>query len=248
MRSRFLYIAFFIILIVSMLAGCSGGSAESGNTASGSTASGKSTADESRVTVSMPEGALGFTCENDKVDLGSTCRVDCVSDVDLTECKLTTDGSQKFKVYIHDSYYELIARKEGIEKFTVTAPDGSVGSFIITSVVRREPLDKMSKYCLAYPYTSEDTENQLTIPQINDDKVLFTIQQGGQNKPYAPKTEAALHDGNIADFEMTDSMGNKYRGSMEFDMYTIYLKIELTEEVDTSQGTLECDCRMIPSV
>ena len=105
----------------------------------------------------------------------------------------------------------------------------------------------MSKYCKSAPYLSDDTENQLGIRSFKDNTVTFGIQRGESKTLLTADGTAKIHDDNKADFEITDSLGNKYKGSMEFDMYTVYLKLELTEEKNTSRGTLECDCRMLPS-
>lgn len=245
MKSRLLIIALLIVTVFTVLAGC-GEKPHSDKKSTGDEKTVETVAEKELITVG--DGSLKLSYYGDEADLGTLFRVDCKSsDIKLTDCKLTTGGTRAFKVYIHESYYEMITRKEGKEDFKVVAPDGSAVEFSLNCVVKKQPLSKMSKYCTSAPYLSDDTENQLGIRTIKDDTVTFGVQRGEKDKLLTAEGTAKLYDGNKADFEITDSSGNKYKGNMEFDMYTVYLKIELTEKKDTSRGTLECDCRMLPS-
>ena len=244
MKSRLLIISLLIVTVFSVLVGC-GEKPQSEKKSTHDQKTVETVAQKELITVK--DGSLELAYYGNEVDLGTLFRVDCKSDIKLTDCKLTTGGTRAFKVYIHESYYEMITRNEGKENFKVAAPDGSTVEFSLDCVVQKQPLSNMKSYCKSAPYLSEATENQLGVRSIKDDTVSFGIQRGEKNKLLTADGTAKLHDGNKADFEITDSSGNKYKGSMEFDMYTIYLKIELTEEKDTSRGTLECDCRMLPS-
>lgn len=246
MKSRFLIIALLIVTVFTVLVGCGEKTPQSSKKSTRDQKTVETVAEKELITVG--DGSLKLAYYGDEVDLGTLFRVDCKSsDIKLTDCKLTTGGVRAFKVYIHEGYYEMITRNEGKEDFKVVAPDGSTVEFSLNCVVNKQPLSNMSSYCKSAPYLSEDTENQLGIRAIKDNTVTFGVQRGDKDKLLTAEGTAKIHDGNKADFEITDSLGNKYKGNMEFDMYTVYLKLELSEKKDTSRGTLECDCRMLPS-
>ena len=191
---------------------------------------------------------LEFTYEKQELDLGTYCEVICNSDIDLNNCDISREGDKCFKIYITKDRYQMIAFGEGEETFNITAPDGRTGTFTLSSIVNKQILDDPSWYCnTMVPFQSVDgkTRNQLMISKFENGHVVFNIQQGSQNRPYMPHVEGDIYDENKVSFNATDSYGNKYKGFMEFDTYSIYLRMELVEESIYSEGTMECDCRLL---
>ncbi len=192
---------------------------------------------------------LEFVYPNNEVDLGAAVEVTCKQNINFSEAKITTEGDHCFKITIAQNdtlHLGAVYFNEGTEKFTVVTPDGKKGSFSLSVVLRKRARDDIENYANTYvPYHSPDSENMITIDSINKEKVVFRIQQGSQNRPYIPHAEGEIYDGNKVDFETVDSIGNKYKGYMEFDMYSIYLRLEITEKSKFYDDNMVCDCRFL---
>lgn len=219
--------------------------ANSQSDAKNSTSDDKNSSEEDDKKKSRNE--LEFEYDKDEIDVGTAVFVRCKQDINFSDAEIKTEGDKCFKINIMGDRLDLGAgHYEGEETFIVTTKDGRSGSFTLKTIIRYQPLDNMQDYVThGVPYHSPETKNMLNIEEINGDNVVFRIDQGSQNRPYITHAEGKIYDGNKVKFEAVDSSGNQYSGFMEFDMYSIYLKLDLTKESQYSSGTMDCDCRLL---